>query len=53
MQRIQVDSTSIASLGYEAETRTLEIEFRDSLPKTPIGKVLRRVLAEEERGRRG
>ncbi len=29
-----------------------EIEFRDSLPKSLVGKVLRRVLAEEERGRR-
>jgi long-chain acyl-CoA synthetase len=28
-----------------------EIEFRDSLPKSLIGKVLRRALAEEERGR--
>ncbi len=29
-----------------------EIEFRDSLPKTLIGKVLRRQLAEEEQARR-
>jgi long-chain acyl-CoA synthetase len=28
-----------------------QIEFRDSLPKTLIGKVLRRVLMEEERQR--
>jgi len=30
MERIRVSSTSIASLGYEPETRVLEIEFRDS-----------------------
>jgi len=30
MQRFHVASTSIASIGYEAETRVLEIEFRDS-----------------------
>lgn len=29
-----------------------EIEFRDSLPKTIVGKVLRRQLAEEERAQR-
>jgi long-chain acyl-CoA synthetase len=29
------------------------VEFRDSLPKSPIGKVLRRVLADEERRRTG
>ncbi len=29
------------------------VEFRDSLPKSPIGKVLRRVLAEEERRGQG
>jgi long-chain acyl-CoA synthetase len=28
-----------------------EIEFRDELPKTMIGKVLRRVLVEEEQAR--
>jgi long-chain acyl-CoA synthetase len=28
-----------------------EIEFRDSLPETMIGKVLRRVLLEEERAK--
>lgn len=27
-------------------------EFRDSLPKSPIGKILRRVLVEEERAKR-
>ncbi len=32
--------------------RPREIEFRDSLPKTLIGKVLRRQLAEEERASR-
>jgi len=30
MERVQVSSTSIASVGYEAETSTLEIEFRES-----------------------
>ena len=30
MERTRVNSTSIASLGYEAETRVLEIEFKDS-----------------------
>jgi hypothetical protein len=30
MERARVNSTSIASLGYEVETRILEIEFRDS-----------------------
>jgi hypothetical protein len=30
MERVQVNSTSIASLGYEAEKRVLEVEFRDS-----------------------
>ena len=29
-----------------------EIEFRDELPETLIGKVLRRVLQEEERQRK-
>jgi long-chain acyl-CoA synthetase len=29
-----------------------EIEFRETLPKSLIGKVLRRVLVEEERARR-
>ena len=29
-----------------------EIEFRDELPETLIGKVLRRVLQEEERAKR-
>jgi len=28
-----------------------EIEFRDKLPKTLIGKVLRRVLLEQERAK--
>ncbi len=27
-----------------------QIEFRDSLPKTMVGKVLRRVLAQDEAG---
>ena len=35
--------------GYRAPH---EVEFRDSLPETMIGKVLRRVLQEEERARR-
>ncbi len=30
MKRIAVDSTSIASIGYEPRRRELEIEFRDS-----------------------
>ena len=30
MQRVQVVSTSIASVGYKAETQVLEIEFKDS-----------------------
>jgi len=30
MRRVWVDSSSIASIGYEAATRELEIEFRDS-----------------------
>lgn len=29
------------------------VEFRDSLPKTPVGKVLTRQLREEEMGKRG
>jgi len=28
------------------------VEFRERLPKTPIGKVLRRVLMEEEEAKR-
>ncbi len=30
MRRVWVDSSSIASIGYEAATRELEIEFRES-----------------------
>ena len=30
-----------------------DVEFRDSLPKTMVGKVLRRVLAAEERAKKG
>jgi hypothetical protein len=30
MRRTSVDSTTIASIGYEPETRMLEIEFRQS-----------------------
>ena len=30
MRRVWVDSSSIASIGYEAVTRELEIEFRES-----------------------
>ena len=30
MRRVAVDSTSIASIGYEAPRRELEIEFLDS-----------------------
>ena len=29
------------------------VEFRDELPKSAVGKILRRVLAEEERLKRG
>jgi long-chain acyl-CoA synthetase len=36
--------------GYK---RPREIEFRDSLPMTQVGKVLRRVLREEELQKRG
>jgi len=36
--------------GYRAPH---EVEFRDALPETMIGKVLRRVLQEEERAKRG
>jgi long-chain acyl-CoA synthetase len=32
--------------------RPKEIEFRDSLPKTSIGKILRKVLAQEEKAKR-
>jgi hypothetical protein len=30
MQRIPVDSSSIASIGYDSDNRELEIEFRQS-----------------------
>ena len=30
MRRVWIDSSSIASIGYEAATRELEIEFRES-----------------------
>ena len=30
MRRVWVDSSSIASIGYEAPTRELELEFRES-----------------------
>lgn len=30
MERTPVDSSNLASVGYEAETSTLEIEFRKS-----------------------
>jgi hypothetical protein len=30
MQRAEINSTSIKSLGYEPETGVLEIEFKDS-----------------------
>jgi hypothetical protein len=30
MRRVAVDSTSIASIGYQARSRELEIEFRQS-----------------------
>ncbi|HYH47514.1 MAG TPA: KTSC domain-containing protein [Thermoanaerobaculia bacterium] len=28
MQRTQIDSSSLSSIGYEPRTRTLEVEFR-------------------------
>ncbi len=28
MERVQVDSTDLATVGYETETSTLEVEFR-------------------------
>ncbi len=28
MHRVQVESSSIASIGYDASTQTLEVEFR-------------------------
>ena len=28
MERIPVSSTNVASIGYEVETQTLEVEFR-------------------------
>jgi hypothetical protein len=30
MRRVRVDSSSIASIGYESAARALEIEFRES-----------------------
>ncbi len=30
MRRVPVDSTSIASIGYDPRKRELEVEFRDS-----------------------
>jgi len=36
--------------GYK---RPREVEFRDSLPLSQVGKVLHRVLREEELGKRG
>ena len=44
--------------GPDAKTSTpfkvpKDIEFRESLPKTLIGKTLRRQLAEEDRKKRG
>ena len=33
--------------GYK---RPRSVEFRDSLPTSPVGKVLRRVLKEEAKG---
>jgi long-chain acyl-CoA synthetase len=39
--------------GLTAYRAPKQVEFRDALPETLIGKVLRRVLMEEERQRRG
>jgi long-chain acyl-CoA synthetase len=36
--------------GYK---RPVAIEFRDSLPKTMVGKILRRQLVEEEKKKMG
>ncbi|HWZ84131.1 MAG TPA: KTSC domain-containing protein [Terriglobales bacterium] len=30
MQRLPVDSSTIATMGYDPETRVLEMEFRDT-----------------------
>jgi long-chain acyl-CoA synthetase len=37
--------------GLSAYRAPKQVEFRDSLPETMIGKVLRRVLLEEERAK--
>jgi long-chain acyl-CoA synthetase len=47
-----------ALMGYLAENltpykRPKRIEFRDALPKSPVGKILRRVLREEDAGASG
>ena len=39
--------------GLTAYRAPKQVEFRDALPETMVGKVLRRVLAEEERSRAG
>jgi long-chain acyl-CoA synthetase len=39
--------------GLTAYRAPKQVEFRDELPETMVGKVLRRVLAEEERSRAG
>ncbi len=33
MNRIPIESSNIASVGYDADTRTLEVEFRGSKNK--------------------
>jgi long-chain acyl-CoA synthetase len=39
--------------GLTAYRAPKQVEFRDALPETMVGKVLRRVLAEEERSKAG
>ncbi|MGZ8620779.1 MAG: long-chain-fatty-acid--CoA ligase [Actinomycetota bacterium] len=48
-----IDWTKDPAQGLTGYRAPHEVEFRDSLPETMIGKVLRRVLQEEERKKRG
>jgi long-chain acyl-CoA synthetase len=45
----EADLRSFCEEHLTAYKRPKRIEFRDSLPKSPVGKVLRRVLREESR----
>jgi len=45
-------SARIARSTSRRSKRPKEIEFRDSLPKTLVGKTLRRQLAQEEKAKR-